>query len=118
MCGEFLGDVRVAGRAFEDEVLQQMSHSFLAVTFVAGPDFVGDVHCDDRPGRVREEQDAQPVGQAVFGDALDGGDPDHASRQAQRSLSGNGVRVNAEQEARSGHCEQPIGTKEGFHSTR
>jgi hypothetical protein len=72
--GQLLGVVGVARRALEDEVFEQVRHAALAVVLGGRADEVGDVDGDGLLGLVGEHQDAQPVLQAVLGDALDRGD--------------------------------------------
>ena len=69
-----LGDVGVRGRALEEHVLEQVGHAGLAVAFVARADEDGHVDGDVGRGGVGEEQDAQAVVEAVFGDAFNRGD--------------------------------------------
>src|SRR5688572_21655017 len=61
------------GRAFEDQMLEQVRHASLAVSFVARTDQHGEVDGHLRLRVVREEQRAQTVVELVFGDALYGG---------------------------------------------
>ena len=72
--GQFLGDVRVVGRALEHQVFEKMGHAGLAVAFVPRPDEVGDVHGGLGLAGIGEEKDPKSVVQTVFGDPLDGGD--------------------------------------------
>ena len=58
-------------RALEQQVLEQVRHAGLAVVLVRRADLVGDVDRGRRLRRVGEQQHRQPVGQPVFGDALD-----------------------------------------------
>ena len=71
---QLLGDVRVAGRALEHQVLQKVRHAGLAVALVPGTDEVRDVHRRLRRALVGEEEDPETVLEAVFGDSLDAGD--------------------------------------------
>ncbi len=68
--------------ALEQHVLEQVRHAGLAVALVARADEVGDVDRDRRLGGIGEEQHAQAVGEQVFGDAFDGGDPLRLARGA------------------------------------
>ena len=79
--GQFLRNVRMLRRALENEMLEQMRHSRLAVILMPRTDLVGDVHRDDRFRRIRKKQHAKPVRQAVFRDAFHRGDPLDACRQ-------------------------------------
>ncbi len=71
--GQLLRDVGMLRRALERQVLEQVRHPGLAVAFVPGADEIGDVDRDGRLRGVGEEQDAEPVREVVFGDALDRG---------------------------------------------
>ena len=68
---QLLRDVGMVRRSLEDEVLEQVGHSGLAVVLVARAHLVGDVDRDRRLGRIGEEEHAQAVGKPVLGDALD-----------------------------------------------
>ena len=69
-----LGTSGWVGRALEDHVLEQVGHAGLAVAFVARADEDGQVDGDVGRRGIGEEQNAQAVVEAVFGDTFDGGD--------------------------------------------
>ncbi len=75
----------VLGRAFEDQVLQQVGHARLAVVLVFAAHPVGHVHRGGGFGVVGRQQHLQAVGQAVFGDAFD-----RAHRGQRRRWCGQG----------------------------
>ena len=60
--------------SLEQHVLEQVRHAGFAGAFMARADPVHHVHRHHRPRAVGTEQDAQPVVEPVFGDALDGDD--------------------------------------------
>ena len=68
---ERFGDLRVTGRAFENQVFQQVRHARFAVAFVAAADEHGHVHGDGRARLLGKQEHARPVGELVFGDPLD-----------------------------------------------
>ena len=97
----FARDVGVGGRALEQQVLKQVGHAGFAVVLVARADQVGEVHRDRGLGGVGEQQHAQAVAEAVFGDAFDGGDFDHAlGRRGFARGRGRGQRERQEKDAR------------------
>src|SRR5581483_3397494 len=71
---QFLGDFRVARRALEDHVLEQMRHAGFAVTFLPRTDQHGKIYRDLGLRVVRKEQDAEAIIELVFADAFDSGD--------------------------------------------
>ena len=68
-----LPHVGSAGRALEQHVFQEVRHAGLAVALQARAHEVRDVDQHGGFALVREDEDAQPVVQTVFGDALDRG---------------------------------------------
>ena len=114
--GQFLLDVAVVRRADEVQVLEQMRHAGLAVALEARADQVRHVDRDLGVRRIGEQQDAQPVGIRVFGDAAEAGFLLDAARQGLRErrvnqrqkgsdqapcLAHNGLRFQAEYNAPS-----------------
>jgi hypothetical protein len=83
---QFLRDIGVPGAPLEQHVLQQMGHAALARAFLPRPHQVGDVHCRRRFGGIGKNQNAQPVGEFVFGNPLNRRDFFHSLRQI---LGGN-----------------------------
>jgi hypothetical protein len=69
---ELLLQARVALRALEKEMLEEVGHAFLAVAFVARAHQVHDVHGDGVHAGVGQREELQPVRQSPLGDALDG----------------------------------------------
>ena len=69
--GELGLDVRVAGGALEQQVLQQVGHARLAVALVARTDEVDDIDGHGVERAVGHQQHLQAVIEAVFGNALD-----------------------------------------------
>jgi len=65
----------------EQHVFQQVGHAGFAVSFEARTNHVRHVDGHVGLGGIREQQHVEPVGQGVFGDALDGGDLLHAFGQ-------------------------------------
>ena len=93
--GEFAPRCRRRRRAFEQQVLEQMRHAGLADVLLPRADAVGHVDRRRRFTGVGHQQHLQAVGQAVFGDAFDGGGFDRqgglrrcSARQAQRDHGG------------------------------
>ena len=121
---ELFLDVRKAGAALEQHVLEQVRHAFLAVAFVARADQVGDVDGDRVHRAVRHQHDAQAVGQAVLADPFDGGHalrglrkaPGHAPQdeQARHQQAVQGLAVRMRDAGRGRHGGR--GSKGGgFH---
>ena len=69
----FAADVRLRGRALEQQVLQQVGHAGLAVVLVHRTHAVDQVDGHGGLGGVGEQQHAQAVGQRVLADAFDAG---------------------------------------------
>ena len=86
---EFGRDVRMLRRPLEVHVLEQVRHSRLAVAFVPRADQVRDVDGRRRLARVREDQDAESVGEIVLRDPLDGRALGHALRKLRRQRAGD-----------------------------
>ena len=64
------------GAGLEQQVFQQVGHARFAIVFMARTDQVDDVGGQGRLAGIGEQQHAQAIGQAVFGDAFDGRDLD------------------------------------------
>jgi hypothetical protein len=60
--------------SLEDHVLQKVSHARFAVALVPRTDQYREVHRDFGARRIGEQEHAQTIIQAVFGNSLDGGD--------------------------------------------
>ncbi len=68
------GDIGVGRRSLEDHVLQKVGHARLAVALVPRADQDRQVDGDLGRRRIREQEHAQAIVQAIFGDSLDGCD--------------------------------------------
>ena len=99
---EFLRNIQVARRPLEDHVLDQVRHAGLAVALVPRPDHHGQVHRDRGLGRVGDEQDLEPVGQRVFGDPLDRGNPAGSGRRGSGRGCGSGALTRCGRRERDG----------------
>jgi hypothetical protein len=71
---ELLLDVLELVRILEQQVLEQVRHSLLAVAFMARPDQHGQVDGHRIDARIGHGEHAQAVRQPIFGDTLDGCD--------------------------------------------
>jgi len=78
---QLLGNVGMAGRPLEEQVLQEVRHASLAVVLVPTAHQIGDVDGDGRFAGIREQQDPQAIGEAVLGDAFDAGEFRQRSRR-------------------------------------
>ena len=68
------GMLAVGRRSLEDHVFQEVGHARLAVALVPRADQDRQVDSDLGTRLIREQEHAQPVIEAIFGDPLDGGD--------------------------------------------
>src|SRR6266404_1311979 len=72
--GQFLRDVWVILRALIHQVLEQVSHTGLSVVLMSRANQISGVNGDGFLRLVGEQEDAQTVREAVFGEAFNGGD--------------------------------------------
>ena len=76
--GKFTPGVARGGRAFENQVFQQVRHARFAVVLMTRTHAVGHVHRGRWLGVVGHQEHLQTIGQAVFGDAFHAAQLGHA----------------------------------------